>query len=112
MSANSIVRTMSATSDGSTEITLLIDAWPPDVNIRWNWLAACNKDSRGSWTQLILKRASQVYGFTRTRQTLSNQSVQIAPGVKAPGDFRPGAIFAGSASGDRLEICAFGEIID
>lgn len=108
----SIIRTISGVADGSTEFTLLIDAWPSDVNIRWKWLAACNQDSRGSWTKLVLQRGRQEYCFTKTRQTNAAQSVQVALDVKAPGDFRAGAIFAGAASGDRVGVNVFGEIVD
>lgn len=107
----SIVRTMSATSDGSDEVTLLIDAWPSDVVIRWDWIAAMNRDSRGTSTRLILQRGRQVYNFTKTRQTGGDTTVHVAPRVKAPGDFRAGAIFEDASSGDRLEISVFGEIV-
>lgn len=107
-----IVRSMSGTSDGSTNVELAIDAWPPDVTIRWNWVAAICRDSRGSRTDLYLRRGSQKYYFDVDRQANSDRTIEIAPRVTAPGDFQVCANFNGTSSGDKIELYAFGEIVE
>lgn len=110
--SKSIVRSMSTEGDGSANIEICIDTWPPQTIIQWNWIVAVDVDSRASRTEIYFKRGREKYYLNKERQADENRTVSAAPRTRVPGDFQVCANFVGSSSGDSLRLYAFGEVVE
>jgi len=107
-----IVVSDSISSDGSTTVELALPARDASETICWHWISTVNEDSRGTRNELSVRRASMRRYLKIQRQSNQHYSIDVAPGIELPGDWRICCEFLGSSAGDILRLTAFGTILD
>lgn len=111
MAIRSIIRRLCVLCTTSPQ-DVAIDAWPSERIVKWQRIVVACLDSRGSYFEILFKRGSRDYLLLRDRAETAVYSVQVDGPFLAPGDFRVVGRFVGCAAGDRLELYAYGEVVE